>query len=271
MIRHFIIMSYAYPEYKRIAFDIIEKDGSIQYIEYIDHIISNIREKCNGDAPFSTHSIPADDENWESVVKADPYFRDVAVIDDFDEFMAKIIESRKLKGTDVGNYIINKITPLTHLQLQKLCYFCYADYLCETKKKLFNDNIYAFRLGPVIETVYNSFKGNGSQPLHPESNKGNLFKKGQDLTSENDEENLLEEGSKLNKLPSEIRILFSKDGIEKLKSINKTLDKYGKCSASELVAMTHRENTPWDKADDNKPFAEISDENILKYHRYEEI
>ena len=137
MIRHFIIMSYAYPEYKRIAFDIIEKDGSIQYIEYIDHIISNIREKCNGDAPFSTHSIPADDENWESVVKADPYFRDVAVIDDFDEFMNKIIESRKLKGTDVENYIINKITPLTHLQLQKLCYFCYADYLCETKKKLF--------------------------------------------------------------------------------------------------------------------------------------
>lgn len=36
---------------------------------------------------------------------------------------------------------------------------CYADYLCATHKRLFEDKIYAFKYGPVVESVYEAYKG----------------------------------------------------------------------------------------------------------------
>lgn len=35
---------------------------------------------------------------------------------------------------------------------------CYADYLCETNERLFMDQIYAYKYGPIIKTVYEAYK-----------------------------------------------------------------------------------------------------------------
>lgn len=47
-------------------------------------------------------------------------------------------------------------------------YLCYADYLCDTKENLFDDKIYAFKYGPVIESVYETFKKSGYDDLKAE-------------------------------------------------------------------------------------------------------
>ena len=71
-------------------------------------------------------------------------------------------------------------------------------------------------------------------------------------------------------LPIRSRILAAKDGVKKLMSINKTIEKYGNYSASELVKITHNKLSPWSKVVSSSN-NEINDELIKKYHRNEVI
>lgn len=236
-------MSDSYSDGARIALDILQKEK--KDLEYIEGIILKIKKVCKGEAPFSTHSICTESEDWSSVIKTDPYFKDVKVIESADKFIAKIMADRFLKGTDVARYILTKIS-CSHLKLEKLCYLCYADYLCKTGKQLFDDIIFAFRYGPVIGTVYEKYKEYGGLEI-------------------NKCEEIIEKQEQL-ELPRESRILFSENGIKKVKSINETLEKYGKLPAWELVKITHNEGTPWKHVYKGIIYDVISDEVILKYH-----
>lgn len=192
-----------------------------------------------------------DSSNWESVTKKDHFFKDVEVIKDVDEFIKLINRDRVLIGLDVAKYILSKVR-CTHLKLEKLVYLCYADYLCRYDKKLFIDKIYAYKYGPVIETVYEKYKVYGYNEIRNDD---------KDISATN----ILE-------LPSKSRILFAEDGIRKIGSIDKALDLYGNLTASELVDITHRKNTPWDVSGSGQNSNRvISDIAIKKLHCNENI
>lgn len=87
--------------------------------------------------------------------------------------------------------------PCSHLKIQKLVYMYYVDYLCEYHEKLFEDMIYAYRLGPVIMFVYEKYKKIGSGFL----------------ACEDDTETYSEVAKKM---PIRSRILVSKDGLNKI-------------------------------------------------------
>ena len=186
MARHFIILSDSYIERKRIALDILERGE--RDVEYIKSIIFKIKKICKGEAPFSTHSICTESEDWASVLQVDPYFAGVFVMQSVDEFIEKIMQNRVLKSKDVENYLLTKVS-CSKSTLQKLCRQCYADYLQQTGQKLFEEY----------------------EALDYEE------------TSENQE--LLEMQKEL-ALPRESRILFAERGLEKVRSINKTLKKW---------------------------------------------
>lgn len=249
MVTHFIFISSSYSLGTRIALDYIIEDAAAQNIlkENLDRII----QECGNDVSISTHMIQAKDETWQSVCNADYYFKDVKVLDTLDEFITLIQKDRKLKGIDVAKYILSKFK-CTQLKLQKLVYLCFADYLCDTNKKLFEDKIYAFQYGPVVDTVYKKYKKYGYNDIEEE-------------TGDIENDNIFE-------MPAKSRILFAEDGLEKLSSIGKTLMKYGNMSATELVGLTHREKSPWNKTQKNeKLYSQMSDEIIKEYHKYETI
>lgn len=102
---------------------------------------------------FSTHYICTDSESWESVVSYDAFFEDAYVVESLEELVFLIRKDLKLSGLDIAKYILSK-RRCTHLELEKLTYLCYADYLCEFGKKLCDDTIYAFTYGPVVESVF---------------------------------------------------------------------------------------------------------------------
>ncbi|MNT84731.1 hypothetical protein D3C72_2247850 [compost metagenome] len=73
-------------------------------------------------------------------------------------------------------------------------------------------------------------------------------------------------------MPSRSRILFAEDGMEKIKSIEETISKYGGYTASELVDITHGNSTPWDVEGKGKIFDKIiENETIKQYHCNEVI
>ena len=69
----------------------------------------------------------------------------------------------KLSALDISLYFIqlaSKIdeNDLTNLKLQKLLYLAQGRYMAKTGKQLFSDQIEAWSLGPVVRTVYDTYK-----------------------------------------------------------------------------------------------------------------
>lgn len=249
MVKHYIIMSSSYTDGTRVALDIT--DVSQLNSDAIAKIIEEIKQSCGEDVPLSTHLIETESESWESVVKYDPFFEGVERVPSVSDFSEKIKKDRVLTGLDVAIYILSKIK-CTHLSLEKLVYFAYADYLCEHADRLYEDKIYAFTHGPVVDSVYETYKRSGSQYIQP-------FVFGTDSAAQ----------TGVRELPARSRILFAKDGAEKLRSIDRTIQKYGKYSAGALVDLTHRPDSPWSHVDSTKAYQVISDELIRDYHDVE--
>lgn len=247
MITHFIFMSSSYTLGKRIVLDFIVNDAEIQ--EKLKEYLDKITTECGKDVSISTHMIQAEDTTWESVCRADHFFKGVEVIGSLDKFIKLIKQDRKLEGIDIAKYILSK-TKCTQLKLQKLVYLCFADYLCDTGKELFTDPIYAFKYGPVVDTVYEKYKKYGYKPIDEE-------KKDIDTT--------------VSEMPAKSRILFAEDGTEKIISIDSTLKRYGYLTVGKLVELTHKASTPWTKTPKTTwPFrSEIKPEIIKRYHKFE--
>ena len=116
---------------------------------------------------------------------------------------------------------------ITNLKLQKILYFAQAYYLSKLNKPLFSDSIEAWQYGPVIPSVYNQFKGKGSNPIICETDDSTI--------SENDK--------------------------EILKNVWNT---FGGYSASRLVDISHA-HSPWKEAY-NSEEKEISHKAISEYY-----
>ena len=249
VVKHYIIMSSSYTDGARVALDITE--ASQLNSDAIAKIIREIKQSCGDDVPLSTHLIETGTESWESVVKYDLFFLVVECVPSVPDFSEKVKKDRVLTGLDVAIYILSKIK-CTHLSLEKLVYFAYADYLCEHGARLYEDRIYAFKHGPVVDSVYEAYKRSGPQYIQP-------FEFGPDSAAH----------TGVKELPARSRILFAKDGAEKLMSIDRTIQRYGEYPASTLVDLTHRAGSPWSHVDSTKAYQVISDELIRDYHDVE--
>ena len=239
MITHYILLSSSYTNGERIALHYATKDYN-KDMERFQKIFPYIKEKCGRDVSVSSHMIKTEKDTFKSVVDKDPFFENVHVIDDIDDFVNLILQDRKLTGLDVAKYIACKCK-CTHLKLEKLTYLCYCDYLCKYNKKLFEDYIFAYTYGPIVSSVFNKCS----------KYKNREIKMREEL-----------------EMPFRSRITFAEDGINKIFSIDETLKKYSYLSASGLVTLTHKECTPWDVT---KNKTEITDEVILKFHKNEVI
>lgn len=243
MIKHFMILSSSYSAGQRIAMHYIIDEKMSP--EMLIGEVKKIKELCGETVSISTHYVETDSESWKSVVEKDGFFESVRVVETLVEFVNLISVDRVLKGLDIAKYILASHI-CTHLELEKLVYMCYADYLCSTHEKLFGDKIYAFKYGPVIESVYEEYKG-------MKDIEEGLAK----------DEHLDEDYAKM---PARSRILFAEDGISKIAHIDETLQKCSGLSASELVNITHVSGGPWDSVDKDGSYAEIPDSVILERH-----
>lgn len=153
---------------------------------------------------------------------------------------------KTLKAEDVANWFVVKANEpilavengeheeqegISHLKLQKILYFAQAGYLALYGKKLFEDDIYAWDLGPVVRSVYTIFKDYKSRPIIKPTN-GNY----KDSINGQDMEDFLEEIWQI----------------------------FGKFSASKLVDLTHS-HAPWRDAHKKKD-CKITTDVLRQYY-----
>ena len=240
MIKHIIILGSSYSTGKRIALDYCNDN-----LEY-EKTINELNRLKGNQFSIATHAILAQSEKWSDVIKTDSFFEGVKLVNDKDAFIKLLSTDKEINAIDIANYILTKLK-CTHTRLEKLMYFCYADYLCKYNKKLFNDKIFAFKYGPVIESIYEKYKRSNCEIIETPFNKEY-------------------------QMSVKSRIMISLDGIKKINSIDETLEKYKNYNTNTLIALTHKNGTPWDINDQGqKPYKEISDTDILKHHKYEVI
>ncbi len=241
MVKHYIFLSSSYSLGTRIALDYV-LEQNLDFAK-LDSILDTIINECGEDVSISTHSILTDSASWDSVPKKDHFFKDVKLIKSLDEFISLIKKDRVIDGLDVATYLLCKIK-CTHLKIEKLAYLCFAEYLCKYDKELFKDYIYAYKYGPVVNSIYQKYKGYDNKNISIDSN----------LT-----------------LPFRSRILFAEDGLNKAFSIDETLEKYGNLSASDLVTLTHRKDTPWYVSGAGKDVYKIIDNDTIKQYHCNEM
>ena len=126
----------------------------------------------------------------------------------------------------VANHFIENRNPIDKqgidlLKLIKLCYFAHGFTLALTDNILINEYAEAWRFGPVFPSVFHEFKGQ-SKITHP-AERFNL------------EKNQIEK--------------WTSDFSEKEKEILKnTNEKLSPLSGIDLSELTHKKDSPWDKA-----------------------
>lgn len=237
MIRHYIVIASSYSKSTRVALDYL-LDSDTRGI--IKDDLARIKSECGKDARISAQSILTESKSWDSVAKSDPFFKGIELLDSVEEFIECVNQNQNLTGLDVAKYILSQTPGCTHLKLEKMVYLCFAEYLCMTKKLLFENKIYAFDYGPVVKDVYDKFKCYKDRVLSDDYLQAEMSYKS--------------------------RILNSENGLEKIGAINKIIQWYRNMSADVLVDITHRKNSPWEKMYDGTLYKEIPAEVILNYH-----
>jgi uncharacterized phage-associated protein len=243
---HFIAIVSHYTGGQRIAWHYSDEKKLDR--EIIHDFLMKVKRKC-GDVQLGIHKLSTDSVSWESVVKKDAFFADVFVTRDIETFIKLVSEDQELSAYDVAKFILSVI-PSSHLKLQKLLYFAYAEFLLRTGEKLFKEPILAFKYGPVVQSVFQKYKVHGSSVIDcKEDEKICIFTDSMVTT------------------PSFMKIASSEHGMTALDCILTALKKYGHLSAGELVEKTHKKGGPWDRVYEPGKNAVITDDLIIQYHQ----
>ncbi len=126
----------------------------------------------------------------------------------------------------VANFFIDVGKSITHLKIQKIVYIAHGWNLGLHNVPLIDEEVQAWRYGPVIKSLYHALKFSGSQPL-------------KDLITLPDLEN--EENEKvIDKAP---KIPTTDEAT--LAHLNRIWNAYKGATAGQLVEATHRNGTPW--------------------------
>lgn len=144
----------------------------------------------------------------------------------------EIIMERRYNVLDLALYIINycneKGNSISNLQLQKIVYYVQAAFLVERGKPCFDEEIVHWTYGPVVEKVYNEFRGYGFNPIPKDARYIDVVF--------NNVTNKVE----IHKHGFDNKLFMNSDGA----LINRVVDAYSGFEPFKLVNKTHKES-PW--------------------------
>lgn len=171
--------------------------------------------------------------------------------------------SKYYKAMYIANYIIwfaqRKFElGITNLQLQKILYFAYVQYLLTFDKKLFGEAIEKWQYGPVIPEVYHAFKDYGFYKINEPKQQFDV--------------EFINGKLQLNEQPFDPSLLEHDD--QTLTLINKVIHRWIKIPAFELVEITHAEPM-WKNYQNQIINGEKSliytDQEIKQFHKSQQI
>jgi uncharacterized phage-associated protein len=134
--------------------------------------------------------------------------------------MAKMPHFDPLKTLAAANYFLarghEESVPIDPLKLQKLVYFAHGWHLTVTGEPLIDEYVEAWPYGPVIPTIYHTFKHFGNSPITELAEIGGVAPMPSDLNT--------------------------------LSVLDKVWEKYRQYSGIQLSNLSHAAGSPWEEA-----------------------
>lgn len=224
MFEHFIILYSDYKSGRRIAYH--QSDSSISGIFDVMGLMRGLQKEFNH-LTFGFHHLQTPGDSWESVINYDKFFNDVTPINDFRAFKYIISTDSRVTALDVANLLTVRLK-CTHLQIQKMIYLFYCNFLKKYEIKPFEEDFVAWQYGPVIKEVYDKYRVYGRQEIYFEDDSELIFK---------------EKTFKLSVFSRFMKTPLHQMVVEVLEE---TIQMYGHMDAFELVELTHIKGGPWD-------------------------
>lgn len=244
MFFHFILISNNYVKGLRIGWHFTSSEKLDP--NYLNKVMEKVQKKC-GNIQFGVHKLITDSSSWKSVIKKDSFFSDILIISSLNGFIKALKEDNILTANNVAKFILS-IHPMSHLRLQKILYYAFAEHLLEYQERLFPESISAFKYGPVVEEVFHEYKHYGSSKIDFEEDDVAFYR------------------NSLSGPSSMLKVLTTENGVQAANTILKVLLEYGDESANDLVTKTHSSGGPWDRVYVPGENNEITEKLIMKYH-----
>lgn len=154
-------------------------------------------------------------------------------------------------GRAVANFVLDycdsKDRQITHLDLQKIVYFCHVWSLITLKRPLVRHKFEAWEFGPVLPYLYREFKRSQNSPIHSRAKEINPA----------------------SGVKQPVRYDFDAHLISFLSNI---VEFYSRIRTSDLVEMSHVEDGPWYQVWNHdgaaNPGMRISDESIFEFYSH---
>jgi uncharacterized phage-associated protein len=138
---------------------------------------------------------------------------------------------------------------LTHLKIQKLLYYAQGFYLANFDKPLFEDNIEAWKYGPVIQSIYFGLRFCEKSQQIVDKIQGYVIENGEYITT----------------TPT-----IDANDLQTTDFLSAFWLMYAKYNAWTLVNSTHQNGTPWDQVNkafiEGASFSQIIPIELLKYY-----
>ncbi|MET3682769.1 hypothetical protein ABID56_000859 [Alkalibacillus flavidus] len=125
MFHHFILLQSNFSKGKRVAFHRVSDD--IEGLKEFNQMTHDLKHGFN-ELSFGFHHIKTSSQDWQSVIKYDPFFEDVIPISSLSVFKKYLLDDEKVTVYDIANLIVSRIE-CTHLKLQKLLYLYYIEFI----------------------------------------------------------------------------------------------------------------------------------------------
>ena len=130
--------------------------------------------------------------------------------------MTRIMESGR-NAKQIVSYILHRAEQLDPLQINKIAFFCHGWSVGVNRKPLISETIEAWRWGPVIPSIYQTFRMFGELPV-----TYNVFLKLENVNATS--------------------IDFSK---EETAIMDPVIDYYSQYVGGVLIGITHEDGSPW--------------------------
>ncbi|WP_121639391.1 Panacea domain-containing protein [Virgibacillus sp. Bac330] len=247
MAYHFLAITSSYSKGYRIGWNYSSEDTLDKAV--IKRFLTKMKKRC-GDVQFGIHKITTNSLSISSVKEKDMFFEDVVFTSDMDQFISLVASDQKLSALDISKFVLTML-PMSHIKLQKILYYTYAEFLKRTGEKLFKEPIVSYKYGPVVESVFREFTEHGALIIDYE-----------------EDENFVIVADDVATTPSFIKVISSEHGSTVIDCVMDTLQRYGDEKPFNLVDKTHRVGGPWQRVYEPSQNNIITDDLILQYHHF---
>jgi len=162
MYKHFIVIADSYQMGSRIGY----KETTLRTDRGLIKTVTNITDilKANDVTSYSTHLIDTDEDNWQSIVESDPFFKNIILLKSLDEFIK--CSKDEITIEDVAEYVTEQQS-ITASSLMKIVYLIYSEYLAKYNQPLFPNNFIVSKNGPIDPILWDKYAHTKGKKINP--------------------------------------------------------------------------------------------------------